>query len=130
MVQLIDECIILIQKLNGFVFDPELFKFKEKVLSLIKCIYFNCKQKITNLVISQKFESLIDSFPAQFYSETYNELSKDKDLYDILNSQDQEKINNFEDKFAQINNYFEQFEAFRKFVECNAGIVNYATIGE
>ena len=130
IVQIIDECIILIQKLNGFVFDPELFKFKEKVLSLIKCIYFNCKQKITNLVISQKFESLIDSFPAQFYSETYNELSKDKDLYDILNSQDQEKINNFEDKFAQINNYFEQFEAFRKFVECNAGIVNYATIGE
>ena len=68
--------------------------------------------------------------PVQFYSEIYNELSKDKDLYDILNSQDQEKINIFENILAQINNYFEQFEAFRKFVECNAGIVNYATIGE
>lgn len=88
------------------------------------------QKKITNITISQKLEGLIDSFPTQFYSETYNELNKEKDLYDILKSQDQEKINNFEDKFAQINNYFEQFEAFKKFVESNAGIVNYATIGE
>ena len=130
IMQVIDECIILIQKLSGFVFDPEMFKFKEKTLSLIKCIYWNCKKKITNTTISQKLEGLIDSFPTQFYSETYNELNKEKDLYDILKSQDQEKINNFEDKFAQINNYFEQFEAFKKFVESNAGIVNYATIGE
>ena len=79
-------------------------------------VFISIIKKITNLVISQKFESLIDSFPAQFYSETFNELSKDKDLYDILNSQDQEKINTFENKLAQINNYFEQFEAFRKFV--------------
>ena len=130
LMQMIDECIILIQKLSGFVFDPEMFKFKEKTLSLIKCIYWNCKSKITNIAISQKLEGLIDSFPTQFYSETYNELNKEKDLYDILKSQDTEKINNFEDKFAQINNYFEQFEAFKKFVESNAGIVNYATIGE
>ena len=41
MVQIIDECIILIQKLSGFVFDSEIFNFKEKTLSLIKCIYFN-----------------------------------------------------------------------------------------
>ena len=130
MVQIIDECIILIQKLSGFVFDSEVFNFKEKTLSLIKCIYFNCKGRIGNLTISQKLEGLVDSFPTQFYSETYNELNKDKDLYDILKCQDQEKINNFEDKFAQINSYYEQFEAFKKFVECNAGIVNYATVGE
>ena len=130
IMQIIDDSIILIQKLSGFVFDPEMFKFKEKVLSLIKCIYWNCKNKITNITITQKLESLLDSFPAQFYSETYNELNKDKDMYDILKSQDQEKINNFEDKFAQINNYFEQFEAFKKFVDSNAGITNYGTIGE
>ena len=130
IMQIIDDSIILIQKLSGFVFDPEMFKFKEKVLSLIKCIYWNCKNKITNITITQKLEGLLDSFPAQFYSETYNELNKDKDMYDILKSQDQEKINNFEDKFAQINNYFEQFEAFKKLVDSNAGITNYGTIGE
>ena len=130
MIQIIDECIILIQKLSGFVFDPEIFKFKEKTLSLIKCIYFNCKKEITNLTIVQKLENLLNSFPTQFYSETFNELTKDKDLFDILKSEDQEKINNFEDKFALINNYFEQFEAFKKFVESNSGIVNYTSIGE
>ena len=130
LMQIIDDCIILIQKLSGFVFDPEMFKFKEKVLSLIKCIYWNCKSKITNITITQKLEGLLESFPSQFYSETYNELNKDKEMYDILKSQDPEKINNFEDKFAQINNYFEQFEAFKKFVDSNAGIMNYATVGE
>ena len=130
LMQIIDDCIILIQKLSGFVFDPEMFKFKEKVLSLIKCIYWNCKSKITNITITQKLEGLLESFPSQFYSETYNELNKDKEMYEILKSQDPEKINNFEDKFAQINNYFEQFEAFKKFVDSNAGIMNYATVGE
>ena len=130
IIQIIDECIILIQKLSGFVFDPEMFKFKEKTLSLIKCIYFNRKKEITNLTMTQKLENLLNSFPTQFYSETFNELNKDKDLFDILKSEDQEKINNFEDKFAQINNYFEQYEAFKKFVESNSGIVNYTSIGE
>jgi len=130
IMQIIDDCIILIQKLSGFVFDPEMFKFKEKVLSLIKCIYWNCKSKITNITITQKLEGLLESFPSQFYSETYNELNKDKEMYEILKSQDPEKINNFEDKFAQINNYFEQFEAFKKFVDSNAGIMNYTTVGE
>ena len=130
IMQIIDECVILIQKLQGFVFDPELFKFKEKTLSLIKCIYFNCKGKITNASIAQKLEELLESFPTQFYSETYNELNKDKDLYDILKSKDVDKINNFEDKFAQINSYYEQFEAFKKFVECNAGVTSYGKIGD
>ena len=130
LMQIIDDCIILLQKLSGFVFDQEMFKFKEKVLSLIKCIYWNCKSKITNITITQKLEGLLDSFPTKFYSETYNELNKDKEMYDILKSQDPEKINTFEVKFAQINNYFEQFEAFKKFVDSNAGIMNYATVGQ
>ena len=130
IMQIIDECIILIQKLQGFVFDPELFKFKEKTLSLIKCIYYNCKLKITNASMAQKLEELLESFPSQFYSETYNELNKDKDLYDILRSKDVDKINNFEDKFAQINSYYEQFEAFKKFVENNSGVTSYGKIGD
>ena len=66
MSQIIDECIVLIQKLSGFVFDSEIFNFKEKTLSLIKCIYFNCKKRIGNLTISQKLEGLVDSFQLNF----------------------------------------------------------------
>lgn len=129
ILQIIEECISLIQQLNGFVFDGELFNFKEKTLSLIKCYYFNCKNKITNEVQFRKLSELIDSFPAQFYSETYNELNKNKELYEVCKSEDQEKINTFEEKFAQINNYYEQYNAFRRFVECNSGLVNYESVG-
>ena len=129
LIQIIEECISLIQKLNGFVFDEELFKFKEKTLSFIKCFYYNCKSKISNEISTRKLQELIDSFPTQYFSETYNELNKDKDLYEIVKSEDQEKINNFEEKFAQINNYYEQYDAFRRFVECNSGVVTYASIG-
>ena len=128
LILIIDECISLIEKLNGFVFDQKIFNFKNKTLSLIKCIYLNCKIKITNKNILKKLEGLIDSFPKQFYSDTYNELNQDKELYQIWKSQEQDKINNFEDKFAQINNYYEQFEAFRKFVEYNSGVVTYDAV--
>ena len=129
LIQIIEECISLIQKLNGFVFDEELFKFKEKTLSFIKCFYYNCKSKISNEISTRKLQDLIDSFPTQYFSETNNELNKDKELYEIVKSEDQEKINNFEEKFAQINNYYEQYDAFRRFVECNSGVVTYASVG-
>ena len=129
LIQIIEECISLIQKLNGFVFDEELFKFKEKTLSFIKCFYYNCKSKISNEISTRKLQDLIDSFPTQYFSETFNELNKDKELYEIVKSEDQEKINNFEEKFAQINNYYEQYDAFRRFVECNSGVVTYASVG-
>ena len=129
LIQIIEECISLIQKLNGFVFDEELFKFKEKTLSFIKCFYYNCKSKISNEISTRKLQDLIDSFPTQYFSETYNELNKDKELYEIVKSEDQEKINNFEEKFAQINNYYEQYDAFRRFVVCNSGVVTYASVG-
>ena len=56
ILQILDECITLITKLPGFILHPEIFKLKEKTLSLVKCIYFNWKGKITNLAITQKLE--------------------------------------------------------------------------
>ena len=128
ILQIIDECITLIQKLSGFILDPIIFKLKEKTLSLVKCIYFNWKKIITNLAVTQKLEEYMDYLPEQFYSESYNQINKES--LNILNSLDLEKIKNFEDKFQQINSYFEQFEIFKKFVEYNSGIVNYVGIGE
>jgi len=130
ILQIIDECITLITKLPGFILDPIIFKFKEKTMSFIKCIYFNWKGKITNLPVTQKLEEYIDMLPEQLYSEPFNKMNIEKDSLNILNSIDLEKIKNFEDKFQQINNYFEQFEIFKKFVEYNSGIVNYVGIGE
>ena len=103
ILQIFDECITLITKLPGFILDPQIFKLKEKTLSLIKCIYFNWKGKITNLAIAQKLEEYIDTLPEEFYSETYNKMNEEKELYNVLNSINIENIQNFEDNFSQIN---------------------------
>ena len=128
IIQFIEDCISLIEKLNGFVFDPELFKFKNKTLSLIKCIYLNCKSIIKNSIYIKKLEDLLSELPAKFFSETFNELNQDKELFKVGKSQDQDKISNFEDKFAQINNYYEQFETFKKFVELNFEATKYDSV--
>ena len=129
ILQTIDESISLIQKLDGFVFDPEIFNFKTKIISIIKCFYYNFKNKITNDVYIQKLYDFLNSVPYEFFSENFNELNKNKELYDVWKSEDKDKINSFEDKFAQINNYYEQLEAFRKFVDCNCGEVTYDSVG-
>ena len=120
LLQLISDCSSLIEKLEGFVFDPKLFNFKNKTLDLLKCIYFNCKSKINDDEKSKKLQELLDTLPPKFYSNAFTELNKNKDLYEVFKSQTQDKISSFEDKFLEINNYFEQFEDFRKFVVNNS----------
>ena len=126
--QIIEECISLCEKLNGFVIDPEVFKFKAKTLGFIKSFYYNSKSKMTNDIYIKKLIDLLDNAPYQFFSDTFNELNSDKEAFEIWKTEEQEKINNFEEKFAQINNYYEQFDSFRKFVRYNSGIITYESI--
>ena len=130
LLQLISDCSSLIEKLEGFVFDPKLFNFKNKTLDLLKCIYFNCKSKINDDEKSKKLQELLDTLPPKFYSSAFTELNKNKDLYEVFKSQTQDKISSFEDKFLEINNYFEQFEVFRKFVENNSGSIKCTAIND
>ena len=83
VLQLIDECTTLIQKLMGFILDEGIYKLREQTLSFIKCIYFNYKGKISNLSIIQKLEELIELFNSQFYSEAFNQFFKNT-YYKIL----------------------------------------------
>jgi len=130
LIKFISDCSSIIEKLEGFVFDPELFKFKNKTMDLLKCFYFNCKSKINNDKKIMKLEELIDTLPPKFYSNAFIELNKNRDLYDIFKSQSLDKIVTFEDKFLQVNNYFEQFEVFRKFVESNSGSFNCTFVND
>ena len=130
LLQLISDCSSLIEKLEGFVFDPKLFNFKNKTLDLLKCIYFNCKSKINDDEKSKKLQELLDTLPPKFYSNAFTELNKNKDLYEVFKSQTEDKIASFEDKFLEINNYFEQFEVFRKFVENNSGSIKCTAIND
>ena len=130
VLQIFEECITLIQKMSGFILEPEIFELKEKTLSLIKCIYFNWKGRISNLAVTQKLEEYLDTLPEIFYSETFNKFNTEKESLNILNTIDKEKIKNFEDNFQQINCYFEQLEVFKKFVKMNLGKEYNPIIGE
>jgi hypothetical protein len=127
IIEIIEECISLIKELNGFIYDPNLFKFKKKVIYLIKFIYINHKNK-ANIKIVKKLEDLLDSTPSIFFSEAYNDLNNQKDDFEIIKSLDTEKISNFEDYFSKINNYFEQFDVISTFVQNNSGAISYSKI--
>ena len=130
LLQLIDNCVSLVDQLKTFAFSEELFQFKMKIIDLLKCIYYNCKKTIQNEEKLQKMLELMDSLPKKFFSETYLELNKSKELYEVCKTKETYKINDFEDKFSEINNYYEQLDAFKKFVENNSGIVNCSSFDE
>ena len=129
VLQIVDECAALIEKLAGFVFDQDFFNFKLKTYEFIKSLYCNCKNKISNDIYLKKLLDFLDSVPYDLFSDAYNELTYDKKLYEVWKSKNKECITSFEDKFSQINNYYEQYEAFRKFVQCNSADIPFASVG-
>ena len=65
-------------------------------------------------------QELLDTLPPKLYLNSYIELIKNKEFYEVLKSQNIIKIVTFEGKFLDVNNYYEQFEVFKKFVENNS----------
>ena len=121
LLYLIDECVLLIEKLNGFAYEQGLFIFKNRTIQLIQYIYYNIGNKIIDQDKINKLKDLLTNLPAKFFSRAYLELNQNNDLFDIFNSQDVKKVTDFEDKFLDINNYYEQYEIFKKFVKYNCG---------
>ena len=130
LLQFIDNSISIIEKLANFIFSSEIFEFKKKIIELIKCLYYNCKGKIKNEEILKKLLNLIETLPSKFFSSSFLEINRSKEIFEIFNSKETDKIYSFEEKFSQINNYFEQFEIFKKLMEANSNFVNYNSINE
>ena len=130
LLMLIENCVSLTEKLDGFVFSNLLFQFKKKIIDLVKCIYFNCKSSINIDENLETLEDYMENLPTKFYSYSFLEMSKSKELFDICKSQDSDKIRNFEEKFSEVNNYYEQFECFKRFVDNNSGVRNCCAIDE
>ena len=114
---------LLIKNLNKFNFSSELFELKKKSLGLLNCLYNNCKYKLKeNEEKINEIIRLMNDLPKQYYSKVFNEFSQAPELFEILISRDIHVLNAFESKICQINNYFEQFEIFKKFVDKNSYI--------
>ena len=126
--QLIENCVSLSEKLNTFSFSSDFFEFKKKIIELIKCIYYNCKTYIKDELKLKKISELLEKLPSKYFSESFIELNKSKESYEVYKSQKKKKIIDFEEKFSGINNYYEQLESFKKFVENNSGMVNCSSV--
>ena len=126
--QLIENCVSLTEKLNTFSFSSDFFEFKKKIIELIKCIYYNCKTYIKDELKLKKISELLEKLPSKYFSESFIELNKSKESYEVYKSQKIKKITDFEEKFSGINNYYEQLESFKKFVENNSGMVNCSSV--
>ena len=127
LLTLIEECIFLIENLNGFSFSLELFKLKINVLSLIKCIFFNCGKKLSKRNF-KKIQNFLDNIPFKFFSKAFNKLNKNKEIFEIWKSEEKEKIKYFQKYFSKINNYYEQLKVFQTFVENNLQMENLASV--
>ena len=93
-------------------------------------IYYDCKAKIKDEQRIAKILNLMETLPPKFFSESFIELNKTKELYEICKTKETNKTSDFEEKFSEINNYYEQLDEFKKFVETNSGINNCISIDE
>ena len=119
--KLIDNCNLVIEKLNNFLFSTELFDLRRKSLALLNSLYINLKNKLKDDDEKlNKIIELMDTLPSQYYSEAFNDMSSSKELFEIFKSQNPYSITLFEQKFSEVNNSFEQKEIFKKFVELNS----------
>ena len=78
----------------------------------------------------ETLEDYMENLPTKFFSYSFLEMNKSKELFDICKSQDPNKITNFEEKFSEVNNYYEQFECFKRFVDNNSGVRNCCSVNE
>lgn len=121
--ELVNNISLLIKNFEDFHFSIEVFELKKKSLGLLNCLYNKCKNILDKE--DERLEEIIElmnDLPKKYYSKIFNELSHSPELFQILQSRDINILNIFEAKISQINNYFEQFEIFKKFVELNSDI--------
>ena len=119
---LVDECLSIIECLQGFILYSGLFEFKNNILILINNIYIRSRRIIQDEEELDKLVKLLKNLPSKFYSKAYLEMNNRKDLqelFSIINMKNIKNISYFEEIFLNINNYYEQFEIFKKFIESN-----------
>ena len=124
ILEFIGNIVFVLDKLNSFMFSSELFELKKKTLGLLNCLYNNCKKKLKP-DDDEKLEEIVEimeTITKKFYSKAFNELCESQDIFEILKSKSIFAITKLEEKLSQINNYFEQYEIFKKFVEININV--------
>jgi len=107
ILSLIEEPLKIISNFGDLFISFDNFKLKENILKLIKFIYINLKE-----VLSEKQEDqlkqLISELPPQFFSGNYIEIMKLKSALYKNNNELLKKIKEIDDLFFELGSYYEQ----------------------
>ena len=108
----IEEPIKIIDNFSDNFISLENFKLKENLLKLIKFIYINLKDSITEEEEAH-LSKLIEELPQNFYSENYLELIKFKNIIYKNNNELLKNIEEIDNLFFELGSYYEQLDCIK-----------------
>ena len=109
VIDIINECIKVLEHLKNFPITTEFYDLKKKILDLSKYIYINYKITLEDDDQLDSISQLLTDFPKNFNSESYNEMLKYRkklsNNFELLDS-----IETISDLFFSLNSYNEQID--------------------
>ena len=108
----IEEAIKIIDNFADNFISLENFKLKENLLKLIKFIYINLKDSVTDEE-EENLSKLIEELPPNFYSENYLELIKLKNIIYQNNNELMKNIEKIDNLFFELGSYYEQLNCIK-----------------
>ena len=112
VLSLIEEPIKVIDSFSDYFISLENFQLKENILKLIKFIYINLKEEITDEE-EKHLSELINELPSRFYSNNYLELIKYKNIIYKNNNELLKNIEDIDNLFFELGSYYEQLNSIK-----------------
>ena len=112
VLSLIEESVHIIDNFSDYFISLENFRLKENLLRLIKFIYINLKDNISDDE-EQYLGQLINDLPHSFYSDNYLELIKYKNIIYKNNNELLKNIEDIDNLFFELGSYYEQLNSIQ-----------------
>ena len=112
VLSLIEETIQVIDNFSDYFISFDFFKLKENLLKLIKFIYINLKDDITDEE-EQYLNKLINELPASFFTQNYLDLIKMKNTIYKNNNELLKNIEDIDNLFFELGSYYEQLSSIK-----------------
>jgi hypothetical protein len=135
VLDLIEEAIDLIDNFGDYFISLENFELKQNLLKLIKFIYINLKDDITEEEEAH-LSKLINELPNKFYSENYLEIIKFKNTIYKNNNELLKNIEDIDNLFLELGSYYEQLSSIELLLndveseETNESKNNYISVSK
>ena len=112
VLSIIDESIQVIDSFSDYFISFENFKLKENLLKLIKFIFINLKDDLSDEE-KEHLKELINELPKNYFSENYLKLRKYKNIVYKSNNELLKNIEDIDNLFFDCSSYYEQLNCIQ-----------------